>query len=85
MLSMLKRLVTPQTDSHAKTRSKRKYVCHHCFKYGHIRPFCYKLNKELDARAEKSSKKAKNNVQSTKKKPEQVWKPKSVESKCLVV
>jgi hypothetical protein len=25
-------------------RRYRRWVCHHCWKQGHIRPFCYKLH-----------------------------------------
>ncbi|XP_073020065.1 uncharacterized protein [Primulina eburnea] len=28
-------------------RRKRRYVCHYCFKPGHIRPYCFKLRNDL--------------------------------------
>ncbi|XP_073020894.1 uncharacterized protein [Primulina eburnea] len=28
-------------------KRKRRYVCHYCFKHGHIRPYCFKLRDDL--------------------------------------
>jgi hypothetical protein len=41
--SQYKHVSTPMP----KKYRKRRYVCHHCFSPGHIRPFCYKLKQEL--------------------------------------
>ena len=35
-----------------KVKKKRRYVCHHCFLPGHIRPFCYKLKEESKSRSQ---------------------------------
>ncbi|GAA0157377.1 hypothetical protein LIER_14656 [Lithospermum erythrorhizon] len=33
----------PHVEALPKNKRKKKWICHHCGKKGHIRPYCYKL------------------------------------------
>ena len=57
-------------------RNRRRRVCHYCLKPGHIRPWCYRLQKDLKKQSQSQKK--------TVAPPERIWRVREPDIRCNV-
>ncbi|XP_073277678.1 uncharacterized protein [Primulina huaijiensis] len=78
-----------QHATHTPNKRKRRYVCHYCFRAGHIRPYCFKLREDrMNQKASRMLPRMLHNISRNtsyhRSTVRQIWVPK-VKTHCNVV